>query len=80
MKVRVLLFAGLASRVGRRDLELDDVESGCSLGTLLERLAEQHPVLGDYPYQTAVNGEYSPRDRSLEDGDELALIPPVSGG
>ena len=76
MKVTVRLFAGLRERagVGERDLELGDGA----------RLADVWPALelGEQPEGLlyAVNKQYAPPERELADGDEVALIPPVSGG
>jgi molybdopterin synthase catalytic subunit/molybdopterin converting factor small subunit len=73
LRVTVRLFAGLRERAGwsRREVE------AASVGEIWEQLA-----LGDEPdgLLYAVNKEYAPRDRELADGDEVALIPPVSGG
>jgi molybdopterin synthase catalytic subunit len=72
--VRVRLFAGLRERAGWAERELDG----------LERVADVWPQLGlgDEPTGLlyAVNREYADRDRELRDGDEVAVIPPVSGG
>jgi molybdopterin synthase catalytic subunit/molybdopterin converting factor small subunit len=72
--VRVRLFAGLRERAGWSERELDGVE----------RIADVWPALdlGDEPEGLlyAVNKEYADRDQLLADGDEVALIPPVSGG
>jgi len=72
--VTVRLFAGLRERAGRATVELDGVE----------RAGDVWPALGlgDEPpgLLYAVNREYANRDRELHDGDEVALIPPVSGG
>ncbi|MDX6410132.1 MAG: MoaE-MoaD fusion protein [Gaiellaceae bacterium] len=74
MAVRVRLFAGLRERAGWSERELDGVD----------RVADVWPALdlGDEPEGLlyAVNKEYAARDRGLVDGDEVALIPPVSGG
>ncbi len=74
MSVRVRLFAGLRERAGYAERELDRVE----------RVADVWPALdlGDEPTGLlyAVNREYADRGRELRDGDEVALIPPVSGG
>ncbi len=76
MRVTVRLFAGLRERAGfgERALELDD---GARLRNVWPALA-----LGDEPRGLlyAVNREYAPAEKALADGDEVALIPPVSGG
>jgi MoaE-MoaD fusion protein len=55
-------------------LELPD---GARVG---DALAELHGLAGDLPLVMAVNREYADEERVLDPGDELALIPPVSGG
>ena len=73
MTVRVRLFAGLRERAGWAQREFD-----------VSSVAEVWPALdlGDEPNGLlyAVNKEYATRDQVLADGDEVALIPPVSGG
>ena len=72
--IRVRVFAGLRERAGWSEKELADVE----------RVADVWPALGlgDEPpgLLYAVNREYAEPDRELADGDEVAVIPPVSGG
>jgi molybdopterin synthase catalytic subunit len=72
--VRVRLFAGLRERAGWNERELDEVGLVSDVWPALD--------LGDEPEGLlyAVNKEYADRDRRLVDGDEVALIPPVSGG
>ena len=74
MRVHVKLFAGLRERAGWSERELDGAD----------RVADVWPALdlGDEPEGLlyAVNKEYADGDRTLADGDEVALIPPVSGG
>ncbi len=76
MNVDVRLFAGLRERAGadRVALELPD---DARVRDALERLA---PLVGDTPVVMAVNQEYAAGGDPLHPGDELALIPPVSGG
>jgi molybdopterin synthase catalytic subunit/molybdopterin converting factor small subunit len=74
VKVRVRLFAGLRERAGWSQREVD---TGPTVGDVWGELG-----LGDEPAGLlyAVNEEYADRDRELAEGDEVALIPPVSGG
>jgi len=71
--VRIRLFAGLRERAGWAQREIDAAT-----------VADVWPALelGDEPSGLlyAVNKEYATRDHVLADGDEVALIPPVSGG
>jgi MoaE-MoaD fusion protein len=76
MRVTVRLFAGLRERAGesRRELELAEGATVAEVWPALE--------LGDEPggLVYAVNRSYTERDTPLADGDEVGLIPPVSGG
>ena len=74
MGVKVRLFAGLRERAGFGERELEDVARVSDVWPALE--------LGDEPEGLlyAVNRRYAERDLPLADGDEVALIPPVSGG
>ncbi|MDQ2982368.1 MAG: molybdenum cofactor biosynthesis protein MoaE [Actinomycetota bacterium] len=74
MHVTVKLFAGLRERAGFAEREVEGVER---VRDVWEQLG-----LGDEPpgLLYAVNREYADPDRELADGDEVALIPPVSGG
>jgi len=78
--VTVKFFAAAADAAGRRTLEVD--WSGRTLAQLLEFLEQQYPNLARLApvLSVAVNREYASGDRVLADGDEVALIPPVSGG
>ena len=76
VKVTVRLFAGLRERAGtgRRDLELADGATIADVWAALDLGAEPAGLL------YALNKSYAGADASLADGDEVALIPPVSGG
>ncbi len=76
MLVRVRLFAVLRERAGREVLELE-LPEGARVGDALERVQD---VAGGLRLVMAVNREYADADAPLAAGDELALIPPVSGG
>ena len=74
MTVRVRLFAALRERAGWSERELEGVARVADVWPALG-LGEEPPGL-----LYAVNREYAPPERELADGDEVALIPPVSGG
>jgi len=76
MKVTVRLFAILRQRAGRDTLELDLPEDA----RVSDALAEVDDLAGGLTLVMAVNREYAAADHPLAAGDELALIPPVSGG
>ncbi|MBK5232405.1 MAG: molybdenum cofactor biosynthesis protein MoaE [Thermoleophilia bacterium] len=82
MLLKVRLFAGLREAAGSDSTEvelepgsttavlLDTLRDGSALGELLERL----------PVRVAVNSAYADDQRVLNEGDEIALVPPISGG
>jgi molybdopterin synthase catalytic subunit len=76
MQVSVRLFAALRERAGADVVELELPDGAC-VGDALERLRN---VTDGVPVVMAVNHEYADRAVPLSSGDELALIPPVSGG
>jgi molybdopterin synthase catalytic subunit len=76
MQVTVRLFAQLRERAGTGELSLE-LPDGARVRDALERLGD---VAGGLPVVMAVNREYAKEDAALSQGDELALIPPVSGG
>ncbi len=76
MHVRVRLFAMLRERAGAGEVELDLPEDAV-VRDALERVGE---LTNGVPVVMAVNHEYADAATPLRPGDELALIPPVSGG
>jgi molybdopterin converting factor subunit 1 len=76
MEVTVRLFAMLRERAGQPELTLD-LPDGARVG---DALAQLHGLAEGVPLVMAVNREYADEERVLDPGDELALIPPVSGG
>jgi molybdopterin synthase catalytic subunit len=76
MVVRVRLFAILRERAGTGELELELPEGA----RVADALASVGALADGLPLVMAVNREYADADATLHAGDELALIPPVSGG
>ncbi len=81
MKVTVLYFASCRDVAGTSE-ETVELETGAKAQDLLDLLIRTHPDLqGLEPaLAVSVNQEYADREAPLADGDEVALIPPVSGG
>ena len=81
MRVPVRLCARLRDVVGAGEL-VRDAPAGATARQVWDALAADHPALA--PYGTisscAVNEEYAPFSTTLQDGDEVAFLPPVSGG
>jgi MoaE-MoaD fusion protein len=76
MEVTVRLFAMLRERAGAREVTLS-LPDGARVS---DALAELGSIAEGLPLVMAVNREYADEDKVLDAGDELALIPPVSGG
>ena len=81
MRVKVRLFARLRDIAGAGELD-EEVAPGATAQTLWDVLAARHPGLVGYRESSscAVNEEYATFTARLADGDEVAFLPPVSGG
>jgi len=81
MRVTVRLFARLRDIVGAAEVERE-MAPGATAGSVWRQLAAEFPALGDYErsISVAVNADYARMDAKVGDGDEVAFLPPVSGG
>jgi molybdopterin converting factor subunit 1 len=79
--IKVLLFGAAADRAGTRETELP-VDERVTLAEIWPLLAGRHPDLAPLrdTLAFAVNGEYAREDAGISPGDEVAVLPPVSGG
>lgn len=81
MKVRLLFFAVLRDRLKRTD-GYYEILPGETVSQLAHRILT--PVMGEKPFEKslmfAANNQYVPRDYLPQEGEEIALIPPVAGG
>ncbi len=79
--VTVLLFAAARETVGAAEVTLPLPADATARGILLA-LCASHPALGPYvpSLRVAVNGTYAHADEPVKPGDEIAVLPPVSGG
>jgi molybdopterin synthase sulfur carrier subunit len=81
IEVSVKLFAGAAELIGRRELTVT-LPPDATVYAAFTALTAEHPEIAAMRpiLRFAVNHDFAEPDRVLHDGDELALIPPVSGG
>lgn len=79
MQVVVRLFAVYREAVGRAELDWT-VEKGATVGDLWQALRAAYPELPAIQPAAAINADYGRLDAPLSDGDEVAFLPPVSGG
>ena len=81
MLIRVRLFAIQRELAGTREVRLD-IPDGSTIEAVWEALVERHAVLasGRASVRFAQNGDYADPTTIVADGDEVAVIPPVSGG
>ena len=79
--IRVRLFASLREIVGDHVLEFESGE-GLSVADLWKQLQQRHPDVSKYrdSIQFAVNQDFVASETRVEDDDEVAFLPPVSGG
>ena len=77
MKITVQFFGVLADVVAEQRLTLHDVKS---VEELEKQLVRQHPEFKRYLYRVFVNKEMISGNKSLSNGDEVAMIPPFAGG
>ena len=80
IKFKVLLFGITRDLAGKSQLDIE-VEEGSNVSDLLEKLGDDFTQLSELKsLMIAVNNEYAKPDHILKENDEIALIPPVSGG
>ncbi|MEJ7842209.1 MAG: MoaD/ThiS family protein [Rubrobacter sp.] len=79
--IEVLFFGAAADRAGARKVQLE-LEDHTTLAEIWPLLADEYPGLSPMRDNLAfaINGEYARMDGRVGPGDEVALLPPVSGG
>ena len=80
-KIKVKLFAILREVVGKREITIT-VPSGVTVGYLNNEILKKYPQLKSFrnKYVTSVNCKVTPGNTIITSSDEIALLPPVSGG
>lgn len=77
MQIKVLFFGVLAEVTGTSVKHYNDVSS---LGDLHIRVQDDFPQIVHYNFRISVNSIITDGDTALNDGDEIALMPPFAGG
>lgn len=82
MKIKVLYFAAVRELVGKDEEEIDLPSSVSTIGDLAAHLSKSHATLAGRlsSVRIARNETFATKDEHLEEGDVVALIPPVAGG
>ncbi len=81
MMIKVKLFAIVRDRAGQSELKLE-LPAGSTVEDVAAETARQFPAIDRFLQRAAfaINHEYVSREARLNDHDEVAIIPPVSGG
>ena len=79
MKIRARFFARCREAVGKGEMEIK-VAEGTTAADLLDKLGHECPEFARNSVLIAVNDEFVNPDFGLKEGDEVAFLPPVSGG
>ena len=81
MRINLRFFASLRERLKKSE-EIREVPAGATVATVWDLLKQEHPELAaiEKSMAFAVAQEYVDKAHPLQDNDELAFIPPVSGG
>jgi molybdopterin converting factor subunit 1 len=79
VRVVILFFGAVADAAGKREAEVE-VTEGLTAGELIESLKAKHPGLAGQKLLFAVNEEYADPATPLQNGSEVAIFTPVSGG
>jgi molybdopterin converting factor subunit 1 len=81
MRVKVRLFARLRDIAGASELARE-VRPGSTIASVWSDLVKEFPELARYEraISSAINADYARMDQAVSDGDEVAFLPPVSGG
>lgn len=79
MKVKLRLFALYREHIGKNEVFFE-LPAGATVASFRQKLEHDFPRFKDHDPMIAVNGVYVPPDHKLAEGDEIALLPPFSGG
>ena len=76
-KIRILFFGVLSEVSGKQG---EEISFSGDLAALFVLLKQKYPALNDYQFSVAINQDISTESKELSPGDEIALLPPFTGG
>ena len=76
-KIRILFFGVLSEVAGKQG---EEISFSGDLAALVVLLKQNYPALNDYQFSVAINQDISTESKELSPGDEIALLPPFTGG
>jgi molybdopterin synthase sulfur carrier subunit len=77
MKIKILFFGSIGALAGKSEMILENITD---VEKLKKHLSDLFPDLPNYTFRIAVNKELVEGNTMLNDGDELAIMPPFAGG
>ena len=78
--IRVLLFGSIAARAGCREVLVDLAGAEMTVRDVLDEVRRRFTTVPEAPYLLALNQEQAEIEATVKDGDEVAIMPPFSGG
>lgn len=80
MKLKVLLFGPLISKCGRSDIKVHVDRATCDVRELKKLVINMFPKIRGSTFRVVVNQEICNDDHTVKEGDDVAFLPPISGG
>lgn len=77
--LRIKLFAGIKHKIGKNEIILN-LNRELKVKELVSIIKEQYPEIKEINFFVSVNHEFADKEKVIKEGDEIALLPPVSGG
>jgi len=81
LKIKILYFSSIKDKL-KKSSDYFELQENSTVKDLIESIEKKYPEISENikNIMVAVNEEYADKERKLEEGDVVALIPPVSGG
>ncbi len=80
--IKVLFFSQTREAVGKNSIEITDIQTPCTVSQLRDLLLREYPALDRFSGALlySINQEWAEDSDVINEGDEIGVLPPVSGG